>query len=152
MFAGIRCMVGCHNLKRDEHATLIKKAPMRQYKEPSAVPKRLCKYSAALLLSTLGRCHLLGDCIIMQGTARRYAPPGELPCVPPGTAAGLRFRCPGWYAAILPCSTALCSRGPQEFNDLIGLEERIRTEERLTQRDAADKPHVKVRAPVKELQ
>lgn len=39
-----------------------------------------------------------------------------------------------------------------EFNDLIGLEERIRTEERLTQRDAADKLHVKVRAPVKELQ
>ncbi len=53
---------------------------------------------------------------------------------------------------MLARSIVVCSRRPQEFNDLIGLEERIRTEERLTQRDAADKPHVKVRAPVKELQ
>ncbi|KXZ45184.1 hypothetical protein GPECTOR_57g474 [Gonium pectorale] len=39
----------------------------------------------------------------------------------------------------------------EEFNDLIGLEERIRTEERLTTRDASDKLHVRVRAQVKEL-
>ncbi|KAG2436795.1 hypothetical protein HXX76_006319 [Chlamydomonas incerta] len=38
-----------------------------------------------------------------------------------------------------------------EFNDLIGLEEKIRTEERLSVRDASDKLHVRVRAPVKEL-
>ncbi|EFJ40546.1 hypothetical protein VOLCADRAFT_84447 [Volvox carteri f. nagariensis] len=38
-----------------------------------------------------------------------------------------------------------------EFNELIGLEESIRTEERLTHRDASDKLHVRVRAPVKEL-
>lgn len=53
---------------------------------------------------------------------------------------------------MLARSSGSCPRRLQEFNDLIGLEERIRTEERLTQRDAADKLHVKVRAPVKELQ
>ena len=35
-----------------------------------------------------------------------------------------------------------------EFNELIGLEEKIRTEERLSVRDASDKLHVRVRAPV----
>ncbi|GIL74975.1 hypothetical protein Vretifemale_4819 [Volvox reticuliferus] len=38
-----------------------------------------------------------------------------------------------------------------EFNDIIGLEERIRAEERLTKREGSDKLHVRVRAPVKEL-
>ena len=38
-----------------------------------------------------------------------------------------------------------------EFNDLIGFEERIATEERLTRSSGSDKLHVKVRAPTKEL-
>ncbi|GLC37057.1 hypothetical protein PLESTM_000536000 [Pleodorina starrii] len=38
-----------------------------------------------------------------------------------------------------------------EFNDIIGLEQLILTEERLTRREASDKLHVRVRAPVKEL-
>ncbi|KAG2497577.1 hypothetical protein HYH03_004323 [Edaphochlamys debaryana] len=48
---------------------------------------------------------------------------------------------------------SLSSLAPMDhFNDLIGLEEAIKTEERLTTREAQDKLRVKVRAPAKELQ